>query len=173
MDTTTQVLDLSFNNFQKITENVFRDRNLYNLQKIFLQHCSINRMTGRCFEGITNLVELDLSWNLLPAIPGEALQDCRYLMTLSLRGNPIRQVPGDALSALVELQTLDLSQCQLSVVDSRAFLQMRQLRWIKLDNNLLAQLQPLAGFPGGELGDFRVIPPPLSSVFRPPRRVAA
>ena len=33
------MLDLSFNNLLRINENVFRERNLYNLQKIYLRHC--------------------------------------------------------------------------------------------------------------------------------------
>ena len=100
LETTTQVLDLSFNNLLKINENVFRDRNLYNLQKIYLRHCSIHVIIGRCFDGITNLVELDLSYNLLQVIPKEALKDCSYLMTLSLRGNPIRRVHQDTFDNL-------------------------------------------------------------------------
>ena len=80
------MLDLSFNNLLRINENVFRERNLYNLQKIYLRHCrysgavqcstvhylchcSIHVVVGRCFEDITNLVELDLSYNLLQIIP--------------------------------------------------------------------------------------------------------
>ena len=100
LETTTQVLDLSFNNLLRINENVFRDRNLYNLQKIYLRHCSIHAIVGRCFEGITNLVELDLSYNLLQVIPKEALKDCGYLMTLSLKGNPIRRVHQDTFDNL-------------------------------------------------------------------------
>ena len=69
LESTTQVLDLSFNNLLRIDENVLRERNLYNLQKIYLRHCSIQVVIGRCFEGITNLVELDLSYNLLQIIP--------------------------------------------------------------------------------------------------------
>ena len=118
LETTTQVLDLSFNNLLRIDETVLRDRNLYNLQKIYLRHCSIHVVIGRCFEGITNLVELDLSYNLLQVIPKvkeytglgsvgtdwitvqEALKDCRYLMTLSLKGNPIRRVERDTFHNL-------------------------------------------------------------------------
>ena len=69
LETPTQVLDLSFNNLLRIDETVLRDRNLYNLQKIYLRHCSIHVVIGRCFEGITNLVEVDLSYNLLQVIP--------------------------------------------------------------------------------------------------------
>ena len=74
MVATTQVLDLSFNNLLRIDETVLRDRNLYNLQKIYLRHCSIQVVVGRCFEGITNLVELDLSYNLIQVIPKVILQ---------------------------------------------------------------------------------------------------
>ena len=42
----------------QIGESVFRDRNLFNLQKIFLHQCGIRMVVGRCFEGITNLVEV-------------------------------------------------------------------------------------------------------------------
>ena len=35
----------------------------------YLRHCSIHVVVGRCFEDITNLVELDLSYNLLQIIP--------------------------------------------------------------------------------------------------------
>ena len=63
VDTSTQVLDLSLNAFGEIGESVFRDRNLLNLQKIFLHQCGIRMVVGRCFEGITNLVEVDLRLN--------------------------------------------------------------------------------------------------------------
>ena len=150
LDTTTQVLDLSFNNFGKIRESVFRERNLYNLQKIFLHHCGISMVVGRCFEGITNLVEVDLSRNLLNNVPKEALRDCGYLMVLNLRGNPIRQVPGDSFQELQELQTLDLAECQITSIQPEALTPLHNLVWLKLENNLLVHLDPQAGFPNSE-----------------------
>ena len=150
LDTTTQVLDLSYNNFAKIRESVFRERNLYNLQKIFLHHCGISMVVGRCFEGITNLVEVDLSRNLLNNVPKEALRDCGYLMVLNLRGNPIRQVPGDSFLKLQELQTLDLAECQITSIQPEALSPLHNLIWLKLENNLLVHLDPLSGFPNSE-----------------------
>ena len=58
VDTSTQLLGLLLNAFWQIGESVFRDRNLFNLQKIFLHQCGIRMVVGRCFEGITNLVEV-------------------------------------------------------------------------------------------------------------------
>ena len=94
------MLDLSSNSLHSLNENVFRGRDLYNLQKIFMRHCNIHVIIGRCFEGISNLVELDLSYNLLEVIPKAALKDCSYLMTLSLRGNPIRRVQKESFDNL-------------------------------------------------------------------------
>ena len=150
LETTTQVLDLSFNNFGKIRESVFREGNLFNLQKIFLHHCGISMVVGRCFEGITNLVEVDLSRNLLNNVPKEALRDCGYLMVLNLRGNPIRQVPGDSFQELQELQTLDLAECQITSIQPEALTPLSKLKWLKLDNNLLTSLQPRYDFPKGK-----------------------
>ena len=152
LDTTTQVLDLSFNNLLRIDENVLRERNLYNLQKIYLRHCSIQVVIGRCFEGITNQVELDLSYNLIQVIPEEALKDCRYLMTLSLKGNPIRRVSRETFRPLADLQSLDLSQCQIAEVAAASFSSLAALHWLKLDNNLLGRLQPSTDLPGGLRG---------------------
>ena len=149
LDHTTQVLDLSFNNLMRINENVFQERNLYNLQKIYMRNCRIHIVIGRCFKGITNLVELDLSFNLLQTIPKLALEDCKYLMTLSLRGNPITRVPQDAFKTLIELKTLDLSQCQLAKIDSGSFQLLTNLHWLRLDNNRLENLQPETDFPSG------------------------
>ena len=167
----SQVLDLSFNNLLRIDENVLRERNLYNLQKIYLRHCSIQVVIGRCFEGITNLVELDLSYNLIQVIPKEALKDCRYLMSLSLKGNPIRRVSRDTFDNLADLQvrniftlkikkrnkifaqTLDLSQCQIAEVAPASFSSLAALHWLKLDNNLLGRLRPSADLPGGLRGE--------------------
>ena len=58
VDTSTQLLGLLLNAFWQIEESVFRDRNLFNLQKIFLHQCGIRMVVGRCFEGITNPVEV-------------------------------------------------------------------------------------------------------------------
>ena len=147
LDASTQVLDLSQNSLIRITEDAFRSRSLLNLQKIYLRNCSIHIIIGRCFEGMTNLIDLDLSYNLLQAVPKEALSDCHFLMVLSLAGNPIRRIAGNQLANLKYLQSLDLSACQIFEVEPAAFADLRGLHWIKLDNNLLEQLSPATDFP--------------------------
>ena len=85
---------MSHNALGVIEEDVFWVRKLLNLQKIYLRHCKIRLVSGHCFEHLTNLVDLDLSFNVLQEVPSLALSDCRYLMSLSLRGNPIKKARG-------------------------------------------------------------------------------
>ncbi len=69
IDIETQVLDLSGNNIQVLPREVFARDGLINLQKLRLSRCRIGQIDPSAFRGLTNLVELDLSENLLTAVP--------------------------------------------------------------------------------------------------------
>ena len=101
---------------------------------------------------MTNLVELDLSFNILQSIPKDALLDCQFLMILSLTGNPIRHVNRAQLAPLKYLQTLDLSACQIVEIESRAFVDLTNLLWLQLENNLIERLDPEADLPKNTRG---------------------
>ena len=64
-----QVLDLGGNNLQILPREVFSRHGLLNLQKLKLSHCKIGQIDPTAFRGLTNLVELDLSSNLLTSVP--------------------------------------------------------------------------------------------------------
>ena len=69
VDIETQVLDLSGNNLQILPREVFSRRGLLNLQKLFLSDCKLGQIDPTAFRGLTNLVELNLSGNLLTSVP--------------------------------------------------------------------------------------------------------
>ena len=69
VDIETQVLDLSGNNLQILPREVFSRRGLLNLQKLYLSNCKIGQINPTAFRGLTNLVELNLSGNLLTSVP--------------------------------------------------------------------------------------------------------
>ena len=69
VDIETQVLDLSGNNLQILPREVFSRRGLLNLQKLYLSNCKIGQIDPTAFRGLTNLVELNLSGNLLTSVP--------------------------------------------------------------------------------------------------------
>ena len=65
----TQVLDLTGNNLQILPSEVFQRSGLVNLQRLYLSNCNIGQIDPSAFRGLTNLVELDLSANLLTSVP--------------------------------------------------------------------------------------------------------
>lgn len=69
IDIETQVLDLTGNNLQILSREVFARAGLTNLQRLHLARCSIGQIDPSAFRGLTNLVELDLAGNLLTAVP--------------------------------------------------------------------------------------------------------
>ena len=91
-------------------------------------------------QGLTNLVELDLSDNMLTSTPVMALSELPALMRLSLARNPLRWLATGSFSTLKYLSTLELSHCQIETVEEGAFEGLQQLEWLKLDGNALKQL---------------------------------
>ena len=64
-----QVLDFAGNNLQILPREVFSRHGLLNLQKLKLSNCNIGQIDPTAFRGLTNLVELDLSSNILTSVP--------------------------------------------------------------------------------------------------------
>lgn len=141
IDANTQVLNFTGNNLQYLMSERFFKMELINLQKIFLPRNQLSRIHDRAFRGLSNLVELDLSENMLTAIPSETFHDYTSLMRFILNGNPIREIKSNAFKHLSFLTTLELSNCQLATVEDEAFLGLDNLEWLKLDGNRIQTLQ--------------------------------
>lgn len=141
IDPGTQVLNFTGNNLQYLMSERFVKLDLVNLQKIYLSRNQLTRIHDKAFRGLTNLVELDLSDNMLTIIPTETFQDYVSLMRLTLSGNPIRELKSNAFRHLSFLTTLELSNCQLSAVEDEAFLGLDNLEWLKLDGNLIQTMR--------------------------------
>ncbi len=105
----TQVLNLNKNNFQILPSKVFQERGLINLQKVFLSECRLGVIADDAFTQLTNLIELDLSTNLLTQVPTRSLKDCFNLRRLQLNFNPIQIIRAEAFLPLTHLKSLDLS----------------------------------------------------------------
>ncbi|CAG9765458.1 unnamed protein product [Ceutorhynchus assimilis] len=133
IDFATQTLDLSGNNFQPD----YDFKNFASLQKLFLKNCQITSLKKDVFEGLTNLIHLDLSDNLLENIPLEALMPCPSLTSLNLSKNPIKTLKKLAFNNLNMLQNIDLSSCELTQISSEAFSNLHNLEWLDLSQNKL------------------------------------
>ncbi|KAI1304259.1 Slit -like protein 3 protein [Halotydeus destructor] len=141
----TQVLNLNKNNFQILPSRVFQERGLINLQKVFLAECKLGVIAPDAFLQLTNLVELDLSSNLLTSVPSDAFEHEPKLniRRLQLNGNPIRAVKKNALAMLPHLNNIELSDCQIDLIEPGAFSGLSQLQYLKLDGNRLSTLSAL------------------------------
>lgn len=142
IDPQTQVLDLSGSNFQTLPREAFMRANLLNLQKVYLASCKIGHINESALHGLTNLVELDLSDNLLTDIPSAALKDATSLRELRLAQNPIQKIEAKAFVEASGLVKLDLSDCQIEVIVAGAFDGLDGLAQLRLGGNRLEELRP-------------------------------
>ena len=137
MDSETQVLDVSGNMLQNLHRMLFQQLGLVNLQRVYLSRCRIGRLDDLTFHGLTNLVELDLSENMLTSMPVAALAELPALMRLSLARNPLKRIPAASFRSMRYLTTLELSNCDLEAIEEGAFDGLKNLEWLKLDGNAL------------------------------------
>lgn len=141
IDPGTQVLEFSGNNLDRLLRERFQKMGLINLQKIFMPRCRIKHIEDQAFSGLTNLVELDLSDNILSQVPTPTFSYYRALMKLNLNGNPIKSLKTGAFEPLQYLNTLDLSMCDIESVEDGAFQGLINLEWLKLDNNKISYIK--------------------------------
>ncbi|XP_063592429.1 leucine-rich repeat, immunoglobulin-like domain and transmembrane domain-containing protein 3 [Penaeus indicus] len=140
--TDTQVLDMSGNNLHTLPKSVFSWASLINLQKIYLRDCKISFVEPTALLQLTNLVELDLSENLLTEVPALAFSHTPALRELHLRGNRIHKIFRDSFSHTPSLVRLDLSYAGVRNIAASAFDSLSLLEKLKLQGNQLSELAP-------------------------------
>ncbi|VVC37131.1 Immunoglobulin subtype,Immunoglobulin-like domain,Immunoglobulin-like fold,Leucine-rich repeat [Cinara cedri] len=143
IDSATQVLDISGSNLQILPAEAFYRFGLLNLQRVYLTKCRIGQIDSRALRGLTNVIEIDLSNNLLTAVPSATFSDVPLLRDLSLANNPIQKIEPDAFRNCAGLVQLDMSGCELHAVAATAFVGIDRLETLKLAKNRLTGL--LAG----------------------------
>ncbi|XP_065348074.1 leucine-rich repeat-containing protein 24 [Cloeon dipterum] len=141
IDAETQVLDMYNSNMQKLPREAFVRANLLNLQKVYLKKCRLGEIHNNAFKGLTNLVELDLSSNLLTYIPSATFRDIPFLREIVLSNNPIQKIESHAFQFVPGLVKLDLSGCELNTIAPKAFNELEQLQSLKLNSNRLSELR--------------------------------
>ncbi|KAE8747225.1 hypothetical protein FOCC_FOCC006092 [Frankliniella occidentalis] len=142
VDPETQVLDMSGNRLQELPKEMFVRNLLLNLQRVYLRSCRIGQIDDQAFKGLTNLVELDLSENLLTSVPSATFNDMPFLRDLSLAKNPIQKLESGAFRTVPGLVKLDLSHCELQYIAPKAFEGVELMESLRLNGNRLSVLQP-------------------------------
>jgi len=111
------------------------------LTVLFLFRCKIKSVGENVLSSLTNLVELDLSWNQLESIPTETLKTVTSLRRLILNNNQrIKIIDEFSFPDLEALIFLDLNDCQIEVIDPVSFLGLKSLRTLLLSGNKLKSL---------------------------------
>ena len=66
---------------------------------------------------MSNIRELDLSWNSMPSPPHNVWYILPYLTSLSLSNNPLTSIKNESFLSLDRLQRLDLGGLELTNVE--------------------------------------------------------
>lgn len=144
--TKLQTLDMSYNNLVVLPSNLFC--NLDSLRILNLTHSelddarSIGLGTMENSNCLTELVILDLSYNILKSIPDGIFASLESLKILYLNNNQLSELYPYAFSGLSRLQSLDLSNNRISHLPEQIFQQSSDILELYLQNNSLSSLTP-------------------------------
>ena len=110
-------LDIKFSQITKLEKELFESFPM--LQSLIITNNSkLRNINSDSFSGLTNLVNLDLSWNRIAAI------NQRHF------------------SALANLETLDLSKNRIICIEDNSFSNLKNLKKLELSSNNLPKLNP-------------------------------
>lgn len=131
------------NSLLKLSNDAFELAGLLNLQKLYLIKCNIKYIDRYAFRTLKNLVDLDLSYNVLTIVPSQAFAPIPDLRELKLNGNPILKIGGYAFTHVHQLIRLEISECRIGYVDRKAFSGLEHtLELLKLNKNRLTNVYP-------------------------------
>ncbi|XP_035037913.1 leucine-rich repeat and immunoglobulin-like domain-containing nogo receptor-interacting protein 1 isoform X2 [Hippoglossus stenolepis] len=103
-----------------------------------LTHNNIKTLVHQQFQSLTQLLDLDLSDNLLAVVELEAFLGLRSLLTLRLARNRLKIIPVGALAGLPNLQLLDISSNEILVLLDFTFRDLAALQClIAADNDFV------------------------------------
>ncbi|XP_013792092.1 leucine-rich repeat-containing protein 24-like [Limulus polyphemus] len=147
LDSGVQVLNISRNKLRILHRDSFLQVGLVNLQKIFLANCGIDQVNEYAFNRLTNLVELDLSYNRLTIVPSGSFIHVPRLRELRLNGNPLSTLSNFAFSSAKSLTNLELINCHIHTITVKAFDGLENLEKLKLNDNNLETVSGKAMIP--------------------------
>lgn len=115
------------------------------LNYISLVSCQLTEIQAESFEGLANLLTLDVSFNFLTTIQLGVLDNLNNVQTFNLSYNTITELPLGIFDQMTSLTSLDISNNQLSELVLGILDPMVYLRTLYLENNKLQGL-PLGIF---------------------------
>lgn len=136
------VLNFVGNSLMKLGNDAFELAGLLNVQKLYLIRCNIKYIDKYAFRTLKNMVELDLSYNVLTIVPSQAFAPIPDLRELKLNGNPILKIGSYAFTHVHQLIRLEIAECRIGYIDEKAFSGLENtLEWLKLNKNRLVNVK--------------------------------
>ncbi|ETN58356.1 toll [Anopheles darlingi] len=136
-----QSLNLGYNEIRSLPEN-WGVSKLRRLQHLNLEFNNISEVHGEALAGLSSLRTLNLSYNHLETLPSGMFAGSRDLREIHLQGNQIYELPRGLFHRLEQLLVLDLSRNQLSShhVDNGTFSGLIRLVVLNLAHNALTRI---------------------------------
>ncbi|XP_023332215.1 chaoptin, partial [Eurytemora carolleeae] len=109
-----------------------------NLPELISLNMSLNKLTfvpSSSLANMSNIRELDLSWNSMPSPPHNVWYILPYLASLSLSYNPMTSIKNESFLSLDRLQRLDLGGLELTNVESGSFATLPNLKHLTISVN--------------------------------------
>lgn len=139
----------------KLPDEIFKKLGLKDLESIKIVNSSLTEISVKAFQGLSNLFEVNLSDNSLFLIHADTFANNTNLHRLKLSGNALQltqilKTPHQYLLRSSSLTDFDLSNCSLTQILPKTFLQLKNLVFINLSSNILRTI-PKDVFEGLEL----------------------
>ncbi|RZF42392.1 hypothetical protein LSTR_LSTR004200 [Laodelphax striatellus] len=135
------VLQLDRNQIRNVTKNWLYS--LKSLHRLSLSHNAIREIEGD-WEDCSNLTDLDLSFNQVPAIEENTFRHLDKLKKLILSNNHIMSISEGAFTHTPELIVLDLNYNKISWTfeddNNSAFVGLKKLRKLNLAGNMITTI---------------------------------
>jgi len=108
-----------------------------------LSNNKINKLASKCFQGLSNVIEIKLNNNQLMEIDEHAFERLSKLDILDLSNNKINKLVPKCFQGLSNLETIILNNNELTEINQNAFVRPSNVKRLDLSINSITFLSPL------------------------------
>jgi Leucine-rich repeat (LRR) protein len=132
--TSLNLLDLSFNNIEKIDNGAFDDNS--KLTKLILSYNQIKHLSEKLFNSLHDLTTLHLSHNKIHFIDSKTFKNLKNIHIITLNHNQLESIEKNMLINNKKLDWIWLDHNKIKMIDYRMFEGIKSLTEVDLEGNL-------------------------------------
>ncbi|KAK9703441.1 BspA type Leucine rich repeat region (6 copies) [Popillia japonica] len=130
-------IDFSNNPLYELKAREFASKNLSDVHKLKLLNCSLRDVNYKAFEGLSLLIELDLSDNKILKLHPDVFKSNSKLRIVFLSNNQLKTLEEGLFANKTHLQKVYLNNNLLDAIDNNVFGDNCTVTQIDLSNNML------------------------------------